>query len=176
MYLWGIHLSKTETLLLYETVFLRRALQQLSTEVLTNFSGAMSVPQIQMTHTLQAHVLLAYYFFRNNQFFEAGTQTSAAVSMALGYDLWKMYTAQPDWRPSILGVANGREIYPPAAGDALEEGERINGFWTVFALERSLSMTLDSASQSFGSLRDPCMQIDTPWPQDIIDYSPVRWR
>ena len=54
--------------------------------------------------------------------------------------------------------------------DAIEEGERINGFWTVLMLQINLSVAIDPAVGVYSELDANGTQIDTPWPFDIEDY------
>jgi hypothetical protein len=105
-------------------------------------------------------------------FVEAEQHTQAAVSLAISFDLHKIRSANPQ-SPTLLGLEGGREIYPSRPKDGLEEGERINAFWTVFFLERSLTICLGRESYRFGTLDDPLIGIDTPWPIDMDEYSTV---
>jgi hypothetical protein len=166
VYLWGIHLSQSSELLMYENLFLRRSLRQLSLEV-------SSAPDFNFMHTIQAQVLLAVYSFRTNAFFEAEYHTNAAVSLAIGYDLHKIRSSRY-LSSTLLGLREGTELYTHPAHDSTDEGERINGFWTVYCLQRKLSMALRSSSEkSFGSVSNPDQEIDTPWPLDIETYASV---
>lgn len=55
--------------------------------------------------------------------------------------------------------------------DAVELGERIRVFWTVFILDRCWSASLGVPCALIES--EPSSQIDTPWPLEISDYEKV---
>ncbi|KAJ7472745.1 hypothetical protein FB451DRAFT_1134335 [Mycena latifolia] len=162
VYLWGIHLSRSEPMISYEAVFIRRAQQHISTEL------SDSVHPVHRIHTIQAHVLLSTYFLRNKQFLEAEFHTNGAVTLALGYHLHNIRSSRPS-SPPLLGVPGFAEVFPEPPRDDVEEGERIRGFWTVVFHQNNLIMTLRSAN-SFSILDSPGLHIDTPWPLDITEY------
>ncbi|KAJ7451256.1 hypothetical protein B0H11DRAFT_1877264 [Mycena galericulata] len=162
-YLWGTHLSQSQPLLSSEPVFLKRAQQRIATEI------SAHTPPAHVLHTLQAQVLLATYLFRNKCFLEAEFYTNGAATFALGYQLHKIRSARPETSP-LLGVPIVMEIYPTPPMDAVEEGERIRGFWAVTCLQSNLTMALKSASASFCILESLGGEIDTPWPLEIADY------
>ncbi|KAJ6545009.1 hypothetical protein DFH09DRAFT_1367630 [Mycena vulgaris] len=161
-YLWGIHLSRSEPLILYEAVFIRRAQQHISTEL------SDSAHPVHRIHTMQAHVLLSTYFLRNKQFLEAEFHTNGAVTLALGYHLHKIRSSRPS-SPPLLGAPGSAEIFTEPPRDDVEEGERIRGFWTVVSHQNNLLMTLQTAN-SFGILESPGLHIDTPWPLEMTEY------
>ncbi|KAL0579334.1 hypothetical protein V5O48_002667 [Marasmius crinis-equi] len=158
-YLWGIHLSQDALYKSYESIFLQRALNNISTEA--DYS--------RIIHTIQAQVLIAVYFFRTNRFLEADIHINSAISLCLSSGLHKLRSCRP-FTPTVLGVFGGREAYLTAPQDLIEEGERISAFWTVFSIHRNLGVALGMASGSFGILEDPDTQIDTPWPMGMEDY------
>ncbi|KAJ7111963.1 hypothetical protein C8R44DRAFT_856535 [Mycena epipterygia] len=162
VYLWGIHLSRSEPLISYEAVFIRRAQRHISTEL------SDSAHPVHRIHTIQAHVLLATYFLRNKQFLEAEFNTNGAVTLALGYHLHKIRSSRPS-SPPLLGAPGFTEVFPVPPRDSVEEGERIRGFWTVVCQQNTLLMTLRTAN-SVGILESPGLTIDTPWPLDISEY------
>ncbi|KAJ7699740.1 hypothetical protein B0H14DRAFT_2417530, partial [Mycena olivaceomarginata] len=161
-YLWGIHLSRSEPLVSYEAVFIRRAQQHISTEL------SESAHPVHRPHTIQAHVLLATYFLRNKQFLEAEFHTNGSVTLALGYHLHKIRSSRPS-SPPLIGASAFAEVFPDPPRDDVEEGERIRGFWTVVCNQNNLIMTLRTAN-NLGILDSPNMTIDTPWPLDIEEY------
>lgn len=150
----------------YEPVFLGRALHHISTEV------SFKLDRGQITHTIQAEVLLATYFFRNTRFLESEYHLKGAVSLVIAYDFHKIRSCQIG-SSTLIGVSDNLEKYPLPPRDVLEEGERINGFWTVFCLERNFSIALRCACKAFGPLEDVCTNIDTPWPVELNDYLTV---
>ncbi|KAH9918952.1 uncharacterized protein B0H18DRAFT_1120056 [Fomitopsis serialis] len=156
MYLWGVHFSGNASLFAHEPVFLQRAVQSVS-------AALVRAPPYNIIYSIQAEVLLAHYFFAANRPLEGRYHTNAAVALSLSCRLNKLRsnsnTPNP---PGILNV----DLAPPT--DALEEGERINAFWSVFILDKSWSVRAGSPSHFNGS---PGAQVDTPWPLQIEDYT-----
>jgi hypothetical protein len=162
VYLWGLHLSQPEALADQERTMLLRALQNCTTDLLGEH------PQ-KILHTIQVHVLLAYYFFRTGRFLEAKYHSDGAVSLALGAGLHKIRSLLPS-PPPILGVVANNAVSLQEAQDDIEQGERINGFWAAFVSHKILAVALNPPSNVCGTLESPGMQIDTPWPLDIESY------
>ncbi|KAJ7767140.1 hypothetical protein B0H16DRAFT_351762 [Mycena metata] len=162
VYLWGIHLSRSEPLVSYEAIFVRRAQQHISTELT---DGAHPVHRI---HTMQAHILLSTYFLRNKQFLEAEFHINGAVTLALGYHLHKIRSSRPS-PPPLLGASLFTEVFLDPPRDNIEEGERIRGLWAVIYSQNNLLMTVGTAN-NLSILESPGLQIDTPWPLDMTEY------
>lgn len=123
-------------------------------------------------HTLQAEVLLAYYFFRIGRFVEAKCHTAAAVSLALGSGFHRIRSSSL-FAASVIGLSSDTPISLRPPHDNIEEGERINGFWTVFMLHKYITVALEPPSSVCGALEAPGTQLDTPWPLDMNSYSEV---
>ncbi|KAF7358389.1 Zn(2)-C6 fungal-type domain-containing protein [Mycena venus] len=143
MYLFGVYLSGDPKITVYEPAFLTHALRSTA----SSLSGTH--PRT-ILHSMQASVLLAYYFMRNARFLEGKYHISAAVSIALSAGLHRIRAAD-DGGASAYGTA----LAPPK--DLAEEGERISAFWRMGA----------SSNVSYGPTG---LMIDTPWPLDIADY------
>ncbi|KAJ6585909.1 hypothetical protein B0H19DRAFT_1369031 [Mycena capillaripes] len=166
MYLWGIHLSKDASITAYEPAFLALALRS------TAGSLTGTHPRT-ILHSMQASVLLAYYFIRNARFLEGKYHTSAAVSIAVSAGLHRIRAPQEKGDGAVgsgsgtpaIGLMGG---LPPAKSPA-EEGERISAFWTVLNLNNCWSAGMDG-SPSNVSYGESGLKIDTPWPLDIRDY------
>ncbi|KAF8823471.1 hypothetical protein HHX47_DHR10000099 [Lentinula edodes] len=158
-YLWGTHLSPVDALRSNETVFLNRALQQVSIEIPSAIHSA------QIMHTIQAEVLLSTYFFRKNQLLEAEFHLNGAVSLAQSAGLHQIRSDRVFSSP-VVSVLLETEMFLPPARDVIEEGERINGFWAVYCLHRLISITLGNTTKCFGGLDSPRYEVDTPWPQE----------
>ncbi|KAJ3874327.1 hypothetical protein F5051DRAFT_505946 [Lentinula edodes] len=158
-YLWGTHLSPVDALRSNETVFLNRALQQVSIEIPSAIHSA------QIMHTIQAEVLLSTYFFRKNQLLEAEFHLNGAVSLAQSAGLHQIRSDRVFSSP-VVSVLLETEMFLPPARDVIEEGERINGFWAVYCLHRLISITLGNTTKCFGGLDNPRYEVDTPWPQE----------
>ncbi|KAG6902187.1 hypothetical protein C0995_003283 [Termitomyces sp. Mi166 len=163
VYLWGVHLSQSEALLQQEQSFILRALQH----AVTGMFG--SHPDI-ILHTLQAEVLLSYYLLRVGRFIEAKCHTATAVSLAFGAGLHKTRSVHLTVPPT-LGLSSDIPFSLPPPHDNVEEGERIDGFWTVMVLHKYITVVLEPSTSICGTSEALGIQVDTPWPLDISDYS-----
>ncbi|KAJ6585332.1 hypothetical protein B0H19DRAFT_926757 [Mycena capillaripes] len=150
--LWAVHLSGSDEFTSYETHYLSRALR-------TAVDALSGTHPNMVLHTIQAEVLLAHYFFRNTRFLEGKYHLSAAVSLVISSGLHRIRSAASGGSaaPAI------RALTPPR--DAIEECERINGFWAVLTLNNC--WTVADGSPSNISYTDRDARIDTPWPLDI---------
>ncbi|KAJ6593230.1 hypothetical protein B0H19DRAFT_14934 [Mycena capillaripes] len=158
MYMWGAHLASDSQLELH---YKHKALQ----------SAAAELTPRSFLYTIQAEVILSHYFFRGGHFLEARAHTATAVALALGGGLHQIRSLnQPDAPMIEITEDNDQAIHLRAPADALEEGERINGFWAVFMLQKNLSVALEPAARVCGVFEAGGMQIDTPWPLEIEDY------
>ncbi|KAL0065433.1 hypothetical protein AAF712_007497 [Marasmius tenuissimus] len=170
VYLLGVHLTTShqpgETYRGREPGMLLLALRETATDLLT------SHPQ-RYIHTIQAETLLSYYFFRAGNIIEAKRHASSAASLVLACGLHRIRSSgSASWGSSTSPVAVGPSGSTPLPEprDTLEEGERINAFWTVFTLYRNLAAAVNSASDVCGVFDAPGMQVDTPWPLDMESY------
>ncbi|KAJ7625939.1 Zn(2)-Cys(6) binuclear cluster domain-containing protein [Roridomyces roridus] len=159
MYLWGVHLSQDARIKAYEATFLALALR--------STAGSLSGTHPRtILHSLQASVLLAYYFIRNARFVEGKYHTSAAVSIAVSSGLQQIRA--PQRHGSGLTVGMGAPALRPPR-DAGEEGERISAFWTVLTLNNCWAGT-DGSPSNVSYEGSSGLKIDTPWPLDRDDY------
>lgn len=163
IYLWSIHLSQSDALREHEPNFLLRALQHTSNAL----SG--SNPQ-QFLHTLQAEILLAYYFFGKGRFLEGKHHSSSAASLVISGGLNTIRSTRYG-PPSDLISDRPPSLSRPR--DTIDEGERINGFWAALVLDKCWSVALGSPS-NFTDDETLGTRIDTPWPLDISGYEQVR--
>jgi hypothetical protein len=158
LYLWGVHLSKDARITVYEPAFLAHALRSTA----SSLSGTH--PRTVL-HSIQASVLLAYYFIRTVRFLEAKYHTSAAVSIAVSAGLHRI-------RGAHSGAPPTSEALPPPV-DPLEEGERINAFWSVLTLNNCWAgMDGSPSNVVYGPAG---LKIDTPWPLETRHYVEVRF-
>ncbi|KAF8344517.1 hypothetical protein F5887DRAFT_970299 [Amanita rubescens] len=176
--LWGTHVSRsapcdtssTPSTLLnpplpppppqqHERLYLQRALHHISTDLLGNHP-------LKVLHTLQAHILLSYYFLRTGRFLEAKLQCGTATFLATSSGMHKIRSANAA-HPAPIGVQADSLMYMPPPRDGEEEAERIAGFWTVYTLSKMLGVALESPSAVCGMFETPGMCIDTPWPFDV---------
>ncbi|KAJ7451627.1 Zn(2)-Cys(6) binuclear cluster domain-containing protein [Mycena latifolia] len=155
VYLWAIHLSGSDEFTMYEVAYLSRALR-------TAVDALSGTHYNAVLHSIQAEVLLAHYFLRNTRFLEGKYHLSAAVSLVISSGLHRIRSADSYSAGGPLGPAF-HALAPPR--DAIDEGERINAFWTVLTLNNC--WTTADGSPSNISYTVPDARIDTPWPLDI---------
>ncbi|KAK0451508.1 hypothetical protein EV421DRAFT_1731349 [Armillaria borealis] len=146
VYLWGVHLSTSPELSALEPHFLSTAVQHTSAALSTNHTH-------KIIHRIQAEALLAQYFFRNARMLEGKYHTSAAVSLLFGAGFHKIRSTEGD---GVVGL--------PPPSDLVEEGERINGFWTVLTLNNCWTPLESNIMYE---------SIDTPWPLIMQSYSQI---
>lgn len=144
-----------------EQAYLTRALQQMPT------ATALREDPASALYVMQAEVLLANYFYNGGRQLEGAYHTNAAVSIAIASRLHMIRSSR---RSRTAADANTYSLPMPA--DTLEEGERINGFWTVFILDRCWAIASGSAP-AFTDDEAMGTQIDTPWPMDLTHYQTV---
>lgn len=150
--LWGVHLSGSQ-FAQYETFCLAQAV------ALT--AQALSTPHPHgVIQYIQSEVLLAHYFFRHNRMIEGKYHTGAAMSLVFSAGFHKIRSVDPSPSPPSLNTM----ILAPAS-DLVEEGERINAFWTVVILNSCWSTRESNILYEI---------VDTPWPLDMQQYSQVR--
>ncbi|KAJ7019693.1 hypothetical protein C8F04DRAFT_1404156 [Mycena alexandri] len=149
-YLWGLRLSGQSNLIAQESVFLARALS------LT--SKGLSDPHPQrVMHTLQAEVLLSYFFFASGRVLEGKYHSAAAISLSLSSSLHLVRSQSRDTSGTLS----------PAVDD-VEEGERIHAWWTVMVMDKCWAVGL-CETPSFAH-RDSLAMVDAPWPLESDDY------
>ncbi|KAJ7647001.1 hypothetical protein FB45DRAFT_998309 [Roridomyces roridus] len=147
--LFGINLSGSPALQAHENVFLARV-QQSST--LSN-----AVQPYHIVQNIQAEALLAQYFLRQGRFLEAMHHINAAASLSIGCGLRR-----------LNGHHSERNAYPlPSTRDAVEQGERVNAFWSIMAAHKVFSVMMQWPS-SVSDILDE--QVDLPWPLDMEVY------
>ncbi|KAJ3734956.1 Zn(2)-Cys(6) binuclear cluster domain-containing protein [Lentinula guzmanii] len=150
IYLIGLHLSGASED--EESAFLSRALLHVSNVL------SASHP-LRLIHGTQAEILLSTYFFRTGRILEGKYHLSAAVSLATCANLHKLRSGgMSPFVANVMGL-DGPSLPDPK--DLIDEGERINAFWTVFTMLGGFSSMM---FESYGS------RIDTPWPLDMEDY------
>lgn len=117
----------------------------------------------RMMYTLQTEVLLSYYLFHKDRRVEGGYHAAAAVSIVVACGLHKLGSTRAQGRTGIN---------LPLPRDAVEDGERINAFWTVIVLDRCWTVWMQTPSVLIDET-SANTQIDTPWPLDMIGYEQV---
>jgi len=157
LYLWAIRLSSGPGVQLLEKSYVERAIQEAAVALSGNH------PQ-KVMHSIQAEVLLAVYFFSLGRSIEGKFHVANAVATALSAGLHKIRSA---------GFAFSSDVVPPPS-DAIEEGERILAAWTVFNLDKSWAVALDSPPNFQHQSKSPAMHIDTPWPLETEEFEQVN--
>ncbi|KXN87273.1 hypothetical protein AN958_09005 [Leucoagaricus sp. SymC.cos] len=100
---------------------------------------------------MQAEILLSTYFLNYGKSVEGLVHANAAAALAVSTKSNLIRSASVMQKPS---------------GDAVDEGEWIDGFWTTVTL--SNYWVLVNENQTFTFYDTPQMKIDTPWP--LNDY------
>lgn len=107
---------------------------------------------------MQAEVLLSTFFLNNGQMVEGSYHANAAASLAVST------------KSNLIRSAN---VIQKPSGDAVDEGEWIDGFWTTVML--SNYWVLVNENQTFTFYDAPQMAIDTPWPLSNYRQEKVRY-
>lgn len=167
IYLWGAHLSTSPNLRMYEPAFLERVTGALS--------STPREPSSTVVHLIQAEVLVSNYFFTMSRFLEGRYHCSAAVALALSCRLTKIRSSADQGRGlAARQPVHGRDYTLPPPRDAIEEGERIRGFWFVYALDKAWAVALGSPPHFNGSGDTQVgSRVDTPWPLEMAQYEAV---
>ncbi|RDB15988.1 hypothetical protein Hypma_003531 [Hypsizygus marmoreus] len=143
-YLWASHLAgipQEETLLLNNT--LRHVARDPSS----------SHPQ-RTVNSIQAEVLLSYYFLKDGKMLQGSYHADAALSLTLAAGLHRIRSP------------TGHSVLPYPI-DAIEEGERIDAFWTVLRLNNYWTAIQESHS-TLHEFRNAA--VDTPWPMEAPEH------
>ncbi|KAJ7255072.1 hypothetical protein B0H12DRAFT_539569 [Mycena haematopus] len=151
VYLWGLRLSGEPDLMAQEPAFLARALNLTS-------KGLSDTHPHKIMHTLQAEVLLSYFFFASGRALEGKYHAAGAISLSLSSSL-HLIRSENHPPPGIL--------HPPA--DAVEEGERIHAWWAIIILDSAFAVGLCETPGI--AHRDSLFVVDTPWPLECEDYA-----
>ncbi len=161
VYLLGSVLSHAPSLTMHEKTFLERALVDVSGALSSNYH-----PQ-RFAQTIQAEVLLAYYFLASGRFLEGKYHVTTAVSLVLSTGLNKVRSDRT--------TSTGQIPVLRAPRDAIEEGERVDACWTVLILDKSWAVALASVPNAVCPSDIVGLQLDTPWPLEVQDYEHVRF-
>ena len=143
----------------HESTLLARAVRAVNEDI--------ECKQYSLIQIIQAEVMLAHYFFCMGRLVEGKYHTSVALAHVLSARLHKIR--------SETSVAKESDPLADSQEDGIEEGERINAFWTVYALEKEWANVSGSPSPRTAQ-DEPSFTvdvIDTPWPLDIDAYEVV---
>jgi hypothetical protein len=119
--------------LVYEDAFLFHATSEL----------AQSLASGQIMYVLQAHVLLGSYALARGNFLTGQNHVSKAASLArlslnLAHEI--PLTGPHGARSTVLDPVSLQ--LPAEALGQIDEGERVNAFWTIFSLEKIWGVAL----------------------------------
>jgi hypothetical protein len=109
----------------------------------------------QILQNIQAEVLIAHYFLSQGRFLEAMHRINTAVSLSIGCGLHR------------LNGSNTSAYNLPSPRDSVEQGERVNAFWSILTVHKCWSIILQWPS-SVSDILDE--KIDLPWPLDMELY------
>ncbi|KAI3603775.1 hypothetical protein WG66_006692 [Moniliophthora roreri] len=116
----------------------------------------------KILHAIQAEVLLATWFLHSNRILQGKYHLGTAVSLTVGAGLHRIRSRRNNQTTSH------RMSLPPAV-DSVEEGERIIGFWKVFALS-NIWDTISGPTSSCIVFNGDGKSIDTPWAWEVHEY------
>ncbi|KAI0075608.1 hypothetical protein K474DRAFT_1373407 [Panus rudis PR-1116 ss-1] len=170
IYLWGSHFSDNAHLRLHENTFLNQAVQQITGSLFVSTEGnADRVQRSQdILYGLQAEVLLANYFLVSGRNLEGRYHLTAAVSLTLSCRLNYIRSGRQFGTQGGQPTLAAAEIGLVAPRDGVEEGERINAFWTIFSLDMLWAFALRHPAGFQNGSRG--IRIDTPWPLSFSVY------
>ncbi|KAJ7072956.1 hypothetical protein C8F01DRAFT_955703, partial [Mycena amicta] len=167
---FGAHLSPSRDRLT-EDRFLFRALQECAA------ATTDANPQ-SLLHTIQAEVLLAYYFWRTGAFLRARVHAASAGALVFGAGMHKHWRGTEGAVLSISLTADTEYEHPhspyhhamtelrlPPPTDSIDAGERIRAVWAVLGLQKTLCVALDPSAEGCG---EPDVQL--PWPRETEEY------
>ncbi|KAJ7662266.1 hypothetical protein B0H17DRAFT_1144444 [Mycena rosella] len=152
IYLWGS--ISTPSHLYTEDGFLEAALKALPQDI-----ADLSLNPHLVLQTLQAEVLLSYYYLRSARPVEGRYYSTTAMSLALdaGFHVLSPMSLRPEVYPPFPLV----QVLLPPAVDAEDVPERIKAFWSVWLLNNYWV-----AVQGTPSAVPHGISIETPWPGD----------
>ncbi|EGN93479.1 hypothetical protein SERLA73DRAFT_172094 [Serpula lacrymans var. lacrymans S7.3] len=163
LFLWNAHLCQSDAFVALEPTFLSRTLKHLAIAL-------SNIQSHQLLHIIQAELLLSYYFLRKDRFLEGRYHCSAAASLVLSFNLHKIRSVHSQSVPETLFSIRGNdEAELPLPSDTIEEGERINAFWSVLVLDKCWAVTFGVPS-NLSTNPLPGIRVDTPWPMDMYAY------
>ncbi|KZT67106.1 hypothetical protein DAEQUDRAFT_714018 [Daedalea quercina L-15889] len=162
VYLWGVRFLNADAMLVYEPLYLARAVQALRS-TLASMSASTTI------HVIQANVLLANYHFATGHMMEGLHYCNAAVALALSCRLYEIRSVHAQPR---AGSFHAMDFDLPPPNDAIEEGERVRAFWHVYVLDQMWAYARKVPAR-FSASSGP--SIDTPWPMEADDYPSGRF-
>ncbi|EIM80995.1 uncharacterized protein STEHIDRAFT_134710 [Stereum hirsutum FP-91666 SS1] len=120
----------------------------------------------QIIQFIQAKVLFATYLFHMGELREGRHHCSSAATMVVACGLHKIRSNHPLRLDDPLDTT---VITLPEPIDSVEEGERLDAFWTVFTMDRAWAVVLHSPT-IISDDDHVGAQVDSPWPLDMESY------
>jgi hypothetical protein len=120
----------------------------------------------RLLDVIQASAMLAVYFLVNGRVLEGSYHLQTAASLCVQCGLHGGFRSE-----NIFGVSNSLAVplRVSAAGDRVEEGERVRTFWYVFSLDRAWSVVLRKPT-TIADDASLFTSIHAPWPMDWTEY------
>ncbi|KAJ7061050.1 hypothetical protein C8F01DRAFT_1288186 [Mycena amicta] len=143
-----------------ESTFLSTALAFVST-ALSPTPGFNRTEPPPVLHTMQAHILLAHWFFCAGRFLEGKYHAGAAISLGLGTSL---HVQSPS-----SGQVSAHAL--PPSRDSVEEEERRGACWVAITMDKVFAAALkqepmiDLRRNVQGPHGERCV-LEIPWPLD----------
>lgn len=165
--LWGTRLLRNPPPGISEPQLLKQALGHISNDLNGDHPR-------RMVHTLQAHILLGYYFLAMGNFLQAELHSQDAVHITRRCGFHRIRSSNMPSTPGpSLGLIQDRLVALDYPANHQEEGERINAFWHCVNLHKIVTVTTQPSDQLCGVLESYSTLIDTPWPEDVESYQKV---
>ena len=151
VYLCTVAFSGSATLMPHEPIFLSRALYYTS-------QAPSSTHPSNFKHSLQAEILIAYYFFVHGLIPEGKCHIDTAMLIATVHRAHK-----------ISRVSSSEEV------EVIEQREWVNGFWLAYFSDKCWSIAGGLLSTSPDGLTEET-RIDAPWPMETQRFRNVGTR
>ncbi|KAG7087882.1 hypothetical protein E1B28_011929 [Marasmius oreades] len=148
----------------------------------TNMTTTESSHPFIVVQSIQAELLVATYLLCSGRHLEGQFHLTRANSLAIGARLHKVRSNRQRPYPNDVAHLNTFISTPaptpsgfslPPTSDPIEEGERINAFWSAFVLSNCWDATVASSMSLISVFGDGNMEVDSPWPMDMLQYEQV---
>ncbi|KAG7087881.1 hypothetical protein E1B28_011929 [Marasmius oreades] len=145
----------------------------------TNMTTTESSHPFIVVQSIQAELLVATYLLCSGRHLEGQFHLTRANSLAIGARLHKVRSNRQRPYPNDVAHLNTFISTPaptpsgfslPPTSDPIEEGERINAFWSAFVLSNCWDATVASSMSLISVFGDGNMEVDSPWPMDMLQY------
>ncbi|KAL0565670.1 hypothetical protein V5O48_016349 [Marasmius crinis-equi] len=186
IYLLGIRLATTGALPTPAQQAQQAGLLACVLDEVSSMPNTASSRPFVVVHTIQAELLLSTYLFCQGRQLEGQYHLTRAISLNIATRLNKIRSTRE--RPStsidtsiddVTSEAQSRTIPSslstspsslPLTADPIDEGERINAFWTAFTLSNCWDAAVGGPTSLISVFGDGYVEVDTPWPMDMDGY------